>query len=166
MSRRLFAPFAVGLLSVMSIAGVACSSDTKDAAKDTVENAGDDIQDGADDAKENAEEAGDDFKDGVDEVKDQAGTKADEAAARAAAEELRSRMKANDTANDEGVRSIAALNESAKDLTGDPEVTGIEDTTDDGLDDDGKVQVDVGESSACLTLPETGENTEVKGGAC
>ena len=166
MSRRLFAPFAVGLLSVMSIAGVACSSDTKDSAKETADNAGDDIQDGADNAKDNAEEAGDDFKAGADKVGDEVGTKADEAAARAAAEELRSRMKANDTANEEGVRSIAALNESAEDLTGDPDVTGIEDSDDDGLDDDGKVQVDVGESSACLTLPETGEDTEVKGGAC
>ncbi len=148
MSRRLFAPFAVGLLSVMSIAGVACSSDTKDDAKSTVD------------------EAGDDFKAGADKVGDEVGTKADEAAARAAAEELRTRMKANDTANEKGVRSIAALNESAKDLTGDPEVSGIEDTTDDGLDDDGKVQVDVGESSACLTLPAEGEDTTVEGGAC
>ncbi|MEO6987183.1 MAG: hypothetical protein ABI239_00870 [Aquihabitans sp.] len=148
MSRRLFAPFAVGLLSVMSIAGVACSSDAQDKTKDAAESVGDDIKDGADD------------------VGDTVGTKTDEAAARAAAEELRSRMKANDTANDEGIRSIAALTESAADLTGDPEVTGIEDGDGDGLDDDGKVQVNVGDSSACLTLPEEGEDTEVEGGAC
>ena len=155
MSRRLFAPFAVGLLSVMSIAGVACSSDTKDDAKETVDEAGDDFQDGVDEVKDKAGEVGD----AVD-------TKADEAAARAAAEELRNRVKANDTANEEGARSIAAIEESAKDLTGDPEVSGIEDSDDDGLDDDGKVQVDVGESSACVTLPAEGEDTTVEGGEC
>ena len=148
MSRRLFAPVAVGLLSVMSIAGVACSSDAKD------------------DAGSKVDQAADDFEDGVDKVGDEVDETADEAAARGAAEELRTRMKSNDTANDEGVRSIAALNESAEDLTGDPDVTGIEDSDDDGLDDDGKVQVDVGDSSACLTLPEEGEDTSVEGGAC
>lgn len=148
MSRRLFAPFAVGLLSVMSIAGVACSSDAKDKTKDAAESVGDDIKDGADDAG------------------DALGTKTDEAAARAAAEELRTRMKNNDTADEEGIRSVAALTEEAANLTGDPEVTGIEDGDGDGLDDDGKVQVNVGDSSACLTLPEDGEDTEVEGGAC
>lgn len=162
MSRRLFAPFAVGLLSVMSIAGVACSSDAKEDANEAVDEAGDDFERGVDEVKDGVDEAGDNFEDGVDEV----GTKADEAAARAAAEELRTRMKANDTANDEGIRSIAALEESAEDLTGDPDVTGIEDTDGDGLDDDGKVQVDVGDSSACLTLPEEGEDTSVEGGEC
>lgn len=148
MSRRLFAPFAVGLLSVMSIAGVACSSDAKE------------------DTKEAADSVGDDIKDGAEDAGDAIGTKSDEAAARAAAEELRTRMKSNDTANDEGIRSIAALEESAEDLTGSPEVTGIEDSDGDGLDDDGKVQINVGDSSACLTLPEEGEDTQVEGGAC
>lgn len=166
MSRRLFAPVAVGLLSVMSIAGVACSSDAQDDAGSTVDQAADDFQDGADQVDEAADDAADDFEDGVDKVGDEVDETADEAAARGAAEELRTRMKSNDTANDEGVRSIAALNESAEDLTGDPDVTGIEDSDGDGLDDDGKVQVDVGDSSACLTLPEEGEDTSVEGGAC
>lgn len=166
MSRRLFAPVAIGLLSVLSIAGVACSSDAQDDAGSKVDQATDDFQDGADQVEDNAGDAADDFEEGAGQVADEVDTKADEAAARGAAEELRTRMKANDTANAEGVRSVAALNESAEDLTGDPEVTGIEDSDDDGLDDDGKVQVDVGDSSACLTLPEEGEDTTVEGGAC
>lgn len=137
MSRHLFVRSAAAIFAATALSLAACSSDAEDDTKDAVESVQDDVE-----------------------------TKTDEAAARAAAEELRTRMKANDTANEEGVRSMAALEESAEDLTGDPTVEGIEDTDGDGMDDDGKVQVDVGDSSACLTLPETGEDTTVEGGAC
>ena len=155
MSRRLLSALFAGLLLTLAPLTAACSSDTKDEADEALDSAGDDLEQGAEDLQEEAED-----------LKDEAATKADEGQARVAAEELRSRMKANDTANEEGVRSIAALEESAEDLAGDPEITGIEDGDGDGLDDDGKVQVTVDESQACLTLPEEGEDTTVEGGAC
>ena len=145
MFRRLLAPFAIAALFL----GVAaCSDDTQDDAEEAVESAKDEAGEKVDEAKEKAGE-------GIEETK-----------AYAAAQELRARMKANDTANEEGVRSVAALEESTEDLMGDPDVTGIEDGDGDGLDDDGKVKVDVDDSSACLTLHEEGEYTTVEGGAC
>ena len=137
MNRRLFAPLVIALVTIACIGAVGCSSDTTDKAGDAVESAKDDVA-----------------------------TRADETQARVAAEELRARIKANDTADADGVRSVSALNESAEDLVGDPTVTGIDDADGDGLDDDGKVQIDIDQSSACLTLPDTGENTTVEGGAC
>ena len=144
---RRLAPLAVALLAFVPLAA-GCSSDTKDNAKDTAESV-------KDDAAENADEAGNEIEE-----------TGDEAQARAAAEDLRARIKANDTANDEGPRSIAAINESLADVAGDPELEGLEDADGDGLDDDGKLQVNVEDSSACLTLPESGEDTTVDGGAC
>ena len=98
------------------------------------------------------------------------------------AEALRASLSSNDTAAEDGLRSVAALQEVADDLPGDPEVTGIEDGDGDGLDDDGKVQVDQDDASACVTLPEAGDDStqegedddatdamgdiEVEGGAC
>ena len=61
---------------------------------------------------------------------------------------------------------MAAIGESAVDVAGDPEVAGAADADGDGLDDDGKVQVNVGGASACLTLPATGDDTNVEGGPC
>jgi hypothetical protein len=144
---RRLAPLAVSLLAFTPLAA-GCSSDSKDNAKDTAES----VQD---DAAERAEEAGNEIEE-----------TGDEAQARAAAEDLRARLKANDTANDEGARSVAAINESLADVAGDPELEGLEDADGDGLDDDGKVQVNIEDSSACLTLPESGEDTTVDGGDC
>ena len=146
MIRRL-APFAVAFVLIAPFAS-ACSSDTKENAKDTAESVKEDAQD-------NAEKAGDEIE-----------QKGDEAQARTAAEDLRARIKANDTADEEGARSVAAINESLADVAGDPELSGLEDSDGDGLDDDGKVQVDVGDASACLTLPAEGEDTQVEGGTC
>ncbi|MGN6695688.1 MAG: hypothetical protein ACTHN0_16045 [Aquihabitans sp.] len=145
-TRRL-APLALVLaLSAPFVAS--CSSDTKENAKDTAESLKDDAKDNAETASSEVEKTG------------------DEAQARAAAEDLRARIKANDTANDEGARSVAAINESLQDVAGDPELEGLEDGDGDGLDDDGKVQINIEDSSACLTLPKSGEDTTVEGGAC
>ncbi|QXC63189.1 hypothetical protein KSP35_10600 [Aquihabitans sp. G128] len=145
--RRRVAPLAIALLAFAPLA-TACSSDTKSDAKKTAESL-------KEDAKGNADAAGDAISD-----------KAGEAAARAAAEDLRARIKANDTANDEGARSMSALNESIADVAGDPEVVGLKDDDGDGLDDDGKVQLDVDGASACVILPASGEDTSVEGGSC
>ena len=115
----------------------ACSSETTSNAKDTVKSAKEDV------AKT-----------------------ADEAAARAAAEALRVSLKGNKTADKEGIRSVKAIDQAAKDLPGDATYTGVTDANGDGLDDDGQVQVTVSQGNACLTLPAQGENTTVKGGAC
>ncbi len=146
------------------VAPAACSDDDTDDARQEVE-----------DAAESAEEnAGD--------LADEAGQAADEGQARVTAEALRTAVSSNDTAAEEGLRSVAALQEAADSLPGDPEVTGITDGDGDGLDDDGKVQVDQDDSSACLTLPEAADDStqegdddgtvdamgdiEVEGGAC
>ena len=113
-------------------------------------------------SSETADKAGD----AAESAKDDAAQVADDASARVQAEALRASLKGNDTANEEGIRSIKAVQQAADDLAGDPEVSGIDDGDGDGLDDDGKVQVTVDESSACLSLPESGENTEVTDGAC
>ena len=113
-------------------------------------------------SSETADKAGD----AAESAKDDAAQVADDASARVQAEALRASLKGNDTANEEGIRSVKAVQEAADDLAGDPDVSGIEDGNGDGLDDDGKIQVTVDESSACLSLPESGENTEVTDGAC
>lgn len=143
--RLLAAAFAATL--VLSLA-TACSDETQQSARETADNL-------EEDAKTNASQLGDD----LDET-------TDEGLARAAAEELRARIKANETASTQGARSMTVIGESAVDLAGDPEVTGAADADGDGLDDDGKVQVDVGTGSACVTLPATGSDTTVEGGAC
>ena len=102
--------------------------------------------------------------DAVDSAKDDAAKAADTVQARTTAEALRASLKGNDTANKEGIRSVKAIQQAAEDLPGDPKVTGIEDG--DGLDDDGKVQVTKDGKDACLSLPETGEDTTVDDGPC
>lgn len=111
---------------------------------------------GDDDADDTVE----DIEEGVEERTGQAG-------ARAAAEAFRVSLRAQDTDDEDGgVRQIEALRDAADDVPGDPDITGIEDETGDGIDDDGYVQVDVGDESACVTLPETGNEIDVSGGAC
>ncbi len=144
---RRIAPLLIASLVVAPFLA-SCSSETRDNAEETVESAQDDAAETAEDAGNELQETG------------------DEAQARAAAEDLRARIKANDTANDEGPRSVAAIEESFEDVAGDPEISGLDDGDGDGLDDDGKVQIDVEDASACLTLPESGEDTTVEGGAC
>jgi len=144
---RRIAPLAISLLALAPFVA-ACSSDTKENAKQT------------------ATDLKDDAKDNASKVADEADTKAAEAKARVAAEDLRARIKANKTADANGTRSVAAINESVADVAGDPKVVGLTDADGDGLDDDGKVQLDVDGASACLTLPATGEDTTVEGGAC
>ncbi len=142
---RLLAPaFALTLL----LGASACSDDTNDKVSDAADSVGSDVSDAAGDIREDAE-------DGAGAV-----------GARTQAEALRASLKGNDTADAEGVRSVAAINEAATDLPGDVEVTGVDDADGDGLDDDGRVQVDQGDQSGCVILPAEGEDTTVENGAC
>jgi hypothetical protein len=109
----------------------------------------------------------DETKDEAEEAVEGAKEKAGEAGARASAEAFRVSLKAQDTDDATGgVRNVEALRSAAEDLPGDPTITGIADSDGDGRDDDGYVQADVGDESACVTLPETGDDIDVSGGAC
>ncbi len=138
MSARL--PVVPRLLAVLFASVLvlgACSEDTQDKARDAAESAREDAEDATGDA-----------------------------AARSAAEAFRGALKADDAGDDKGLRSVDVLTENAKDLPGDPEVSGIEDGDGDGMDDDGKVQFEVSDGSACVTVPESGEDTTVEDGKC
>jgi hypothetical protein len=109
----------------------------------------------------------DETEDKAEEAVEGAKEKAGEAGARASAEAFRVSLKAQDTDDASGgVRNVEALRSAAEDLPGDPDITGIADADGDGRDDDGYVQADVGDESACVTLPETGDDIDVSGGAC
>lgn len=140
---------ALPLLAVaLCFGSVACSDDTKDKAKDTLDSAKEDAKETASDVKDNAEEGM-----GV-------------AQARAAAIALQGGLKANQTARDDGARSVKAINEVADKIPGSPEISGVEDADGDGFDDDGKVQVTVGDYSACLTIEANGTGSDISDGAC
>jgi hypothetical protein len=106
--------------------------------------------------------------DKVDDAVKSAGTDVrnatDTITARAQAEALRAAILADDTATD--VRSIVVLKQSANDLPGDPKVTGIVDADSDGRDDDGLVEVRVGDQAACVRLPASGGDINVDTDAC
>jgi hypothetical protein len=109
----------------------------------------------------------DDTRDKAKETVESAKEKAGEAGARAAAEAFRASLKARDTEDATGgVRNVEALREAAKDLPGDPEITGINDADGDGRDDDGYVQAKVADENACITLPQSSDDIDVTGGAC
>ena len=140
---------ALPLLAVaLCFGSVACSDDTKDKAKDTLDSAKDDAKQAADDAKDNAAE-------GVGVAK-----------TRAAAIALQGGLKANETARKDGGRSVKAINEVADKIPGSPDVSGVDDADDDGLDDDGKVLITVDDHSACLTIEENGTGSDIADGAC
>jgi hypothetical protein len=150
-ARRMRRPRIVAALLVFALIPVlaaGCSSETRDKAKDAAESA-------KDDASSSAKSAGHDAK-----------AAADKAKARAQAEGLRAELKADKQGDRDGLRSIDVINENVKDLPGDPDATGITDSDSDGEDDDGKVQFDVGDASACVTIPATGEDVGVTSGAC
>ncbi|HEX2576753.1 MAG TPA: hypothetical protein VHK88_10425 [Aquihabitans sp.] len=138
MHRRTITLLATPFAALLAIAPLsACSDDTEEDVRDTAESVQEDVEEGV-----------------------------DQAAARSTAEALRASLKGNDTADQEGMRSVAAIEEAAEDLPGDPTVNGIEDTDGDGLDDDGRVEIESGGDQACLTIPEEGEDAEVENGAC
>ena len=165
-SRSLAAVLASLTLMLGAVSLGACSDDTKDKASDTAESAKEDAKDAKDDADKKASEMKDDADKKAGDLKEDAENGVGAVAARAGAEALRASLKGNNTANEKGVRSMAAIEQAAKDLPGDLTLEGLEDSDGDGLDDDGKVQINSGDSSACLSLPETGEDTKVESGAC
>lgn len=63
-------------------------------------------------------------------------------------------------------RSLSVIDAAIHDVPGTPEVVGATDANRDGLDDDGKVEVKVGDQYACLTIPVQGDVYSSKGGRC
>jgi hypothetical protein len=129
----------VGLAVVVVAAfATACDEDTRDEADEAVERATEDVDEGVDDAS-----------------------------ARAGAEAFRASLKAQETDDDAGgVRQIDALEEAADDVPGSPDIAGIADDDGDGVDDDGRVEVRVGDQVACVELPESGDEIDVTDDAC
>jgi hypothetical protein len=144
MRRHLILGFALSLGVLFT---VGCSDDTQDEAREAAESAADDARDGAEDALDEAEEA------------------TQTAGAQAAARAMQVTIQNDDRYDDEGPRSIAVLEDSRDNLPNDGDVEGISDDDGDGLDDDGLVQVQVGDEAACLELGET-EGVRVADGPC
>lgn len=135
-ARRLLAALAP-LAMVATLAGAGCSDDTQK-----------EIDEAAEAVRSDAEDV------------------ARDAGARAVGEAFRVSLETNDIAENDGYRSVEALQDAADDLPGDPDISGIEDGDGDGLDDDGRVEVTVDGGSACVVIPETGTDAEVTDGAC
>jgi len=158
--------FLVALAAVLVLVAPACSDETKDKASDAAQSAKDDAAKTASSMKETASSAVESGKEtassAVENGKDAVGG----ATARATAEALRASLKADKGARENGLRSIDAINSAVDRLPGDPDVSGITDSDNDGFDDDGKVQITVGDQEACLVLPETGNDSTVEGNAC
>jgi hypothetical protein len=86
------------------------------------------------------------------------------AVARVQAEAFRLQVK-NLASNDAGRwTSVTVLQQAAKDLPGKPTVSGITDANGDGKDDDGKVEIAVDQSEACVAL--SGADIDVSSGGC
>ena len=124
--------FALVAASALALGLAACDDDTRD-------------------------EIADDARDVREEVEDVAG----ETSARAVAETLRGAILAEDLDGGASRRDIDVLEESVADLPGEPEVTGIEDGDGDGRDDDGIVEVQVGDQRACLQIAEPDAGDDV-----
>jgi hypothetical protein len=82
------------------------------------------------------------------------------------ADALREAIKHQASDKHQSPRSIAVIQAAIHDIPGTPDVSGVVDANHDGLDDDGKVQVKVGDQYACLTIPQQGDSYDTKGGPC
>ena len=86
------------------------------------------------------------------------------AAARLAAEAMRVALEAQDL-DGKTLRDVDVLRENADDVPGDPTVDGIVDANGDGKDDDGKVELRVGDRAACVIVS-SGNKVSVENDAC
>jgi len=107
----------------------------------------------------------DDTKDKVKRVASTVQESAGEAGAVALAEALRGALAAKDLPQGQTERDVDVIDQVVRDLPGDPDFTGIKDADGDGVDDDGKVQANLGDSAACLNIAQNGD-MNVDKGAC
>ncbi|HEY7136237.1 MAG TPA: hypothetical protein VIB48_14335 [Acidimicrobiia bacterium] len=82
------------------------------------------------------------------------------------ADALREAIKHQASDKHQSPRSIAVIQAAINDIPGTPDVSGVVDANHDGLDDDGRVEVKVGDQYACLTIPQQGDTYDTKGGRC
>lgn len=118
-----------------------------------------------DDAEDDADQV-DELEQELDELEHEVEAQGDEAGARVAAETVRASLTARELGEDENLRDTTILEDATEDVPGDPEVAGLEDADGDGRDDDGLVEMKVGEGSACVSVSEDGETVDVEGAAC
>ena len=78
---------------------------------------------------------------------------------------MRGGAQAQDLDNGKTLRDVDVLRENANDVPGDPAVEGIVDTDGDGKDDDGKVELRVGDQAACVIVS-TNNKVSVESDAC
>jgi hypothetical protein len=131
-----FSLLGTALVAAVVLGGAACSDESRDEIGDAAESVGDD-----------AEQA------------------ANAAAVRSAAEAMRASLQAEDLAANETVRHITVLEEAIDDVPGDVRSSGVTDGDGDGKDDDGKVELAVGDERACVTVADNGD-VSVAGDAC
>lgn len=125
----MLARFGLAILATLTLgtAAVACSEEAQQKAEDAVDAAREDLENAADDT-----------------------------AARAQAEVFRAALRAADLDNDDDRRKIDVLNDAADELSDDV-VVGIDDGDGDGLDDDGLVQIESNDQSACVRIAQDGD---------
>jgi hypothetical protein len=102
----------------------------------------------------------------ADKARDAAGqvdSAVDAGLARGQAEILRQRAK-DFVRQGESVASMSVLQEAARDLPSNPTVTGLADANGDGLDDDGKLEITIDKSHACVMI--TGTDIDVTSTRC
>lgn len=110
-----------------------------------------------------SEEARESVRETGEEVAGEVTGRVEQGLARTAAEALRVEIR-EQARGDESYRSVALLETAADAVPGDAAFEGIEDGDGDGLDDDGQIEVGVGDERACVTVSD--EEVEVTGGAC
>jgi hypothetical protein len=158
MKQRTMGRFGAAAFAALALTVAACGDDT-----DSVANDADSIAEEAETRADEAQNELDDLQEDIEGKLDDAGEAVDEGQARAQAELFKQQL--TDFGGDDTPSvAVADLESVASDLPQDPEVTGIEDRDDDGLDDDGKVQITVGDSSACVTV--SGSSVDVADGTC
>lgn len=107
-----------------------------------------------------------DIQDDLEEAADDVGSAIDDASARVAAEAFAVAVDTDEEAADRGARDTGVIEENVDDLPGEPEVTGVEDSDDDGQDDDGLVGFVVNDEESCVELAADSGEASVLDGPC
>lgn len=100
--------------------------------------------------------------DDAEELIDEIDQLAEDAGARGLAEGVRLLLLTED---EEDRRTVSAIGDAVDRLPGEPNVTGIEDGSGDGRDDDGKIEVHVDDEAACVSVSGDG-SVDVTGERC
>lgn len=97
-------------------------------------------------------------------VREEAGDLVDQSAVRVQAEAFRALLKQKAGSDAAQYVSMTVLRDALDDLPGEVTSSGLTDADGDGRDDDGRVQLEVDGSMACVSV--SGTDTTVANGAC